>query len=118
MTEIFDKINKGKSVLKKETKSVLNLSCEEAKDFFLKNTSYCNFNLPAYFKFETLLKELSKKINTTNLASLCTDKNFPKNCENVNHVILNNKDGKYAWRQLQLIHPVLYVVLVHSISFG
>lgn len=30
--------------------------------------------------------------------------------------MMNNKDGKYAWRPMQLIHPVLYVSLVHKIT--
>ena len=36
--------------------------------------------------------------------------------EKINHIILHNKDGKYAWRPLQLIHPVLYVSLAHNIT--
>src|SRR5260370_34888643 len=28
----------------------------------------------------------------------------------------NNKDGKYAWRPMQLIHPVLYYSLVNEIT--
>jgi len=30
--------------------------------------------------------------------------------------MLNNKDGHYAWRPMQLIHPALYVDLVHKIT--
>lgn len=30
---------------------------------------------------------------------------------------LNNKDGKFAWRPLQLINPALYVYLVFKITY-
>ena len=35
---------------------------------------------------------------------------------NVNHKILANKDGNYAWRPLQIIHPLVYVDLVNYIT--
>lgn len=34
----------------------------------------------------------------------------------MNYTFLNNKDGKFAWRPFQLIHPALYVSLVHNIT--
>ena len=34
----------------------------------------------------------------------------------VNYMILDNKDGKYAWRALELIHPALYVSLVNTVT--
>ena len=40
----------------------------------------------------------------------------PSEFEDVNHNFLNNKDGKFAWRPFQLIHPALYVSLVHQIT--
>ncbi len=41
---------------------------------------------------------------------------WPKFYEKVNYLFLDNKDGAYAWRPLQLIHPVLYVDLVNIIT--
>jgi hypothetical protein len=41
---------------------------------------------------------------------------YPSNYENVNYKLFTNKDGQYAWRLFQLIHPVLYVDLVHKIT--
>src|SRR5690606_13749392 len=40
----------------------------------------------------------------------------PRDYDNINHTILNNKDGNYAWRPFQLIHPALYVALVHRLT--
>jgi hypothetical protein len=41
---------------------------------------------------------------------------YPSYYENVNYKLFTNKDGQYAWRLFQLIHPVLYVDLVHKIT--
>jgi hypothetical protein len=35
---------------------------------------------------------------------------------NVNYKFLTNKDGKFAWRPLELIHPAVYVSLVNLIT--
>src|SRR5207244_1315714 len=40
----------------------------------------------------------------------------PRDHENVNHSLYNNKDGKYAWRPLQIIHPAIYISLVNEIT--
>ena len=80
----------------------------------MQGDSYCNFDLPLYFGFNTLLEK------TTNALSGKTVNEFqerpPRNFNGVNHVILNNKDGLYAWRPLELIHPALYVSLVNEIT--
>jgi hypothetical protein len=34
----------------------------------------------------------------------------------VNYTLYHNKDGKYAWRPLQIINPAIYVALVHAIT--
>jgi hypothetical protein len=44
----------------------------------------------------------------------CSDS--PRNYDDVSYKLLNNKDGKYTWRPFQLIHPALYVSLVHKIT--
>ena len=47
-------------------RSVLEISHDEAREFFLKDSSYCNFNLPSYFSFEELLKNLSNELTNKN----------------------------------------------------
>lgn len=96
----------------KESISILNLSANEARNFFLKEESYCSFDLPTYFKFEPLLNEIYKKICGKRISDFYSSGQKPKDFEGVNHKILNNKDGKYSWRPFQLIHPALYVELV------
>jgi len=106
-------------------KRITELNHAEAKDFFLKEESYFSFDLPQYFVFQKLLKEVAKKLDGKLLsdfyASITTDDGKQKSikpfdCENVNYTLLNNKDGKFAWRPLQLIHPAIYVSLVYKIT--
>ncbi|MFP4023005.1 MAG: RNA-directed DNA polymerase [Thiohalospira sp.] len=95
-------------------KTILNLSDTEARDFLLKPESYCNFELPEYISFKSLIDQFSKELTGKKLKE-CRSSS-PRNKDDVNLVLLNNKDGKYAWRPFQLIHPALYVSLVHSIT--
>lgn len=96
-------------------KTVLNLNSIDAKAFFLKEESYCSFELPEYFSFQTLITSLSKELKGKTLRD-CTTAIKPKDVEGVNYTLLNNKDGKFAWRPFQLIHPALYVFLVQEIT--
>ena len=106
------------------SKSILELTHDEAHQYFLKQESYCSFDLPEYFKFETLLNSVDDALKDKNLSDFRreitegekTYRDNPRNYEDVNYKVLNNKDGKYAWRPLQLINPALYVSLVHKIT--
>lgn len=106
-------------------KKVIELNHDEAREYFLKEGSYLNFDLPKYFVFESLIQNVSANISGHELKSFFStyinqagsQKNhFPAEYEDVNYKFLNNKDGKFAWRPFQLIHPVLYVALVHKIT--
>jgi hypothetical protein len=96
-------------------RTVLNLNSDEARAFFLKKESYCTFELPEYFCFELLLETLGKELSGKILKESTTDIK-PKDIDGVNYTLLNNKDGKYAWRPFQLIHPAIYVFLVQEIT--
>jgi hypothetical protein len=105
-------------------KKILDFSHAEARRFFLKEESYYNFDLPKYFVFEKLLEQISQEIQEKSLSDYYgnyvdagkTKATYPYDYENVNHRFINNKDGKFAWRPLQLIHPAIYVSLVYKIS--
>ena len=86
----------------------------EARAFFLKSSSYFSGNLPTYFDFTSILNEVSKIMDGKKLNDVWYRK--PGNYRNVNRKIIMNKDGKYAWRQLQIIHPFIYVDLVNLIT--
>lgn len=109
----------------KTRKIILELSSSEAREFFLKHDSYCNFPLPSYFSFQELLTEISKTLGTRNINDITYSAKEIKNnsdlikisdLDDTNHIIYANKDGNLSWRPFQLIHPVVYVELVHTIT--
>lgn len=104
---------------------VLDLNHTDARQFFLKEESYFNFDLPTYFVFENLLQTVSTQIGRHDIDTFYstyingqgqTKRHFPSEFEDVNYMFLNNKDGKFAWRPFQLIHPALYVSLVNKVT--
>ncbi len=97
-------------------KNILSLSSKEAKEFFLKEESYFNGDLPSYFKFDCLLREISNELKDHKLSDYYNPNLKPHDCEDVNYTLITNKDGRYAWRPLQLIHPAFYVYLVSIIT--
>ena len=68
--------------------------------------------LPEYFNFQPLFDALGK--NGSLKGGISLDK--AKKLDDVNYKFLTNKDGKYAWRSLQLINPAIYVFLVNKIT--
>lgn len=104
------------SMENREYRSILEMSDEEARSFLLKEESYCEFILPPYFSFKSIVSEAASYLQGKRLSDLCKSKSKPSDCERVNHRILSNKDGQHAWRPLELIHPVLYAALVNLIT--
>ena len=86
-------------------RSIMGLSAEEARAFFLKNESYFNADLPEYINFEKILKKVSSILEKSPIDSFKTAN--PNDYEGVNYRLYSNKNGKYDWRPLELIHPVL-----------
>lgn len=106
-------------------KQIIELNYTEAREYFLKEESYFSFDLPQYFVFQKIIDEIAKQLDGKSLYGFCgntTNANGeqkslrPYNFENVNYTLLNNKDGKFAWRPIQLMHPAIYVSLVHKIT--
>ncbi len=94
---------------------ITRLNSSDARAFFLKEESYCNFDLPNYISFDAILRDVDAFLTGNQLKSMMSPTK-PRDIENVNYRLLNNKDGQYAWRPMQLIHPALYVDLVHKIT--
>lgn len=110
-------------------KSVLEMTYKEARVFFLKPNSYFNATLPEYINLRPMLvsakKSLSsktggvKQLNDIIGNQMIDDKPrkiILKDFSDLNYTILVNKDGDYSWRPLQMIHPILYVDLVNTIT--
>jgi hypothetical protein len=98
-------------------KTILELNHNEIRQYFLNKESYCEIDLPKYFDFQELLNNISNKIEEKDFKSaICKNNSLPGKFEKVNYTLLESKDGKYAWRPLQLINPALYVFLVREIT--
>jgi hypothetical protein len=100
--------------LEQDSESVLELTSTEARKFFLKHESFCNIDFPPYFRFSRILSNVSRAVGHADIKEM--QMQSPRNCEGVNYPLLTNKDGRHAWRPLQLIHPALYVSLVNHIT--
>ena len=50
-------------------KYVIDMNNSEAYDFFMKADSFCTLDLPEYFTFEPLLKDIENKLNGKDLSS-------------------------------------------------
>lgn len=95
--------------------SILDISAEDARKFFLRAESYSTIELPEYFQFQPIIDAVDKGIGRKNWKELKSNLE-PKSIENVNFHFIKNKDGRYAWRPMQIIHPVMYVSLVNLIT--
>ena len=98
----------------RKRRPIIELSGEEARAFFIKHESYCTIDLPDYFQFGGLLQGVAKVLEDNPLSN--APRNKRRNHEGVNYQILGNKDGRYAWRPFDLIHPALYISLVTCIT--
>lgn len=94
--------------------SILKLSKDEVKNFFLESGQYHNFELPEYFNFDTLLSHVFESIADIEYED-CLTNIHPENIDYVNIDILLNKDGHYAVRPLTLANPFLYCFIVKEI---
>lgn len=94
-------------------KRLIDLSNEEARAHFLKGSSYFNGDLPKYISFEPILNEVSAVLGSGNYTQFKSAN--PNELPNVNYNFIANKDGKFAWRPYELMHPAIYVSLVNVI---
>lgn len=110
-------------------KTILDCSAEEARAFFMKASSYCNIDLPKYFDFQKLLDRCSEiadvykyeevlfnykkgQKNTKN-----DDKSrYANNIPDVNYLFYQNKDGRFSWRPMRIINPIVYAYLVKDMT--
>lgn len=104
---------KKKITRQKPERSILQMTAPQACAFLMKPESYCGIALPVYFNFARVLSGVTKELSGKALGTISSK---PRDHEGVNYSMLSNKDGRHAWRPLQLIHPALYVSLVHKIT--
>ena len=93
--------------------TLIDLTHISAKNHLLKPECYCTIDLPSYFVFDDILMNISKVLGKNpKIINLKTASDY----ESVNYTLLHNKDGKYSWRPMQIIHPFLYIHLVNCIT--
>ncbi len=98
------------------SKTILDLTNEEARNYFLQASKFCTIDLPKYFDFQPLLDKLESQIGHKTLFDI-TDVNVkPNDCEKVNYKFLTNKDGNFSWRAFQIINPAIYICLINRIT--
>jgi len=92
---------------------LIDLSNEEAKQHFLKGSSYFNGDMPNYISFDPILSEVDTFLNGRSYRVFKGAE--PCDFQGVNYSFISNKDGRFAWRPLELIHPAIYVSLINVI---
>lgn len=92
---------------------LVEVSHEKAKQHFLKGSSYFNSNMPSYIDFNPILRAVDDFLEGRNFREFKNTN--PCDLQNVNYNFTTNKDGKFAWRPLELMHPAIYVSLVNLI---
>ena len=95
-------------------KPLIDLSNKEARAHFLKGSSYFNGDFPRYISFEPILTEVATVLNGGCYKQFMGSSK-PNDLANVNYSFIANKDGRFAWRPFELIHPAIYVSLVKFI---
>lgn len=98
---------------------LVDLSHKEAKQHFLKGSSYFNGDMPSYISFDPILNGVDTVLGGRNYREFNNTKNTkntnPCDFQDVNYTFIANKDGRFAWRPLELMHPAIYVSLVNVV---
>ena len=94
-------------------KKLIELSNEEARQHFLKCSSYFNGDLPKYISFQPIITKISEVMNGGSFSQFKSEN--PSDFSGVNYNLIANKDGKLAWRPYEIMHPAIYVSLVNTI---
>ena len=94
-------------------KRLIDLSNEEARAHFLKGSSYFNGDMPRYISFEPILSGVAAVLKGRTYPEFKSTN--PNELSNVNYNFIANKDGRFAWRPYELMHPAIYVSLVNVI---
>lgn len=94
-------------------KRLIDLTNEEARAHFMKGSCYFNGDLPQYLSFEPILNNVASVLKGGNFSQFQVSN--PSFFPDVNYNFIANKDGKFAWRPYELMHPAIYVSLVNVI---
>jgi hypothetical protein len=97
-------------------KRIIDLDAAAAKAYLEKPECYFRSDFPPYISFDTILKDTAAAMGVQ--AYTAFQKAKPERAVDmagVNYELLSTKDGRFAWRPFELIHPAIYMTLVQII---
>lgn len=94
-------------------KKITELTAKAAAEHFLKGSSYFNGDFPDYISFQPILAEVSATLGGGGFTGFKSSN--PEMLSDVNYSFVANKDGRFAWRPFELMHPAIYVSLVNLV---
>lgn len=95
---------------------IIDLDAATAKAYLEKPECYFRSDFPPYISFETILKDVATAMGGQPYTAF--QKAKPERAGDmagVNYELLSTKDGRFAWRPFELIHPAIYMTLVQLI---
>lgn len=95
---------------------IIDLDAATAKLYLIKSECYFRSDFPPYISFETILQDTAKAMGGQEYTAF--QKAKPERAVDmagVNYELLSTKDGRFAWRPFELIHPAIYMTLVQII---
>ena len=103
--------------MENDKKYLINVSSEEAREYFQQSSNYFSLKLPSYFDVNYLLEYAESHLGTRNLAAqnfLFEEKKYSK-ISDINYLLMQNKNS-LSYRPFKLIHPLLYLDFVNYIT--
>jgi hypothetical protein len=95
---------------------IIDLDAAAAKAYLEKPECYFRSDFPPYISLETILKDVATAMEGQPYTAF--QKAKPERAVDmagVNYELLSTKDGRFAWRPFELIHPAIYMTLVQTI---
>ncbi len=96
-------------------RNITELNHTDAHEFFLKAKSYFRQDFPPYISFQPILDAVGDVLKRRGYSDFCKSRMKPENLSGVNYQLTANKDGRFGWRPLEVIHPAIYVSLVNVV---
>ena len=95
---------------------IIDLDAATAKAYLEQSVCYFRSDFPPYISFEKILKDTATALGGQPYTAF--QKSKPSRAfemSGVNYEFLSTKDGRFAWRPFELIHPAIYLSLVQAI---
>lgn len=103
--------------MKSKIDTVLDMTADEAHEFFMRSDSYCTLDLPRCFTFDGILKYVETTMRTIDYSDWLKDKNTrPSKSDTCNYHVQIAKNNSFAYRMISFVNPYLYYLLVRDIT--